>query len=92
MSKALSPLAAGGPSPLRCGDPPGRSPSPLGSSLPWAAPGAVTQVLDSALATLLVPGPLRFSSPGCNCAADWAEVAATPTVHRPLSWLAACSR
>ena len=37
---ALFSLAAGCPSPLRGGDPPGRSPSPLGSNLPWAAPVA----------------------------------------------------
>ena len=84
---ALSSLTPVGPSPLRGGDPPGRSPSPLGSSLPWAAPGgtpgAAAQVPDSALATLLVPGPLCSSSPRCNCAAVLAEVVAPPKATGP---------
>ena len=93
---ALSSLATVGPSPLRGGDPPGRSPSPLSSSFPWAAPGgtpgAAAGVLDSPLATLLMPGPLRSSSPGCNCVADWAEVVATPMAPGPQPWLVAASR
>ena len=84
----LSSLAAGCPSPLRSWGPPSRSPPPIGSSPPWAAPGgtpgATAPVPDSGLATLLVPGLLCSASPRCNGATDGLEV--TATAMAPGSW------